>query len=437
MRSSFYNFYFNIQGRNIIYNSLNSTIIEVDSDLHLALKCDKFDTEKYSEAVLNQLSELGLIVKDTIDECNIYFEKFQDFRDKGILYIQLFLATSCNLNCNYCYLETPLKSGMIIKKNALDSFIRWVREETSKAEIHKCYMEFYGGEPLLARRSLPWLFKELDYISKENLVEFSYSLITNGTLLDERLIKLLISHSTYLQITLDGLKGSHDIRRVMKNGEGSFNLILNNIQNILRLGGNDLLKVRMNIDNENWNEIPSLADLCHSLGIKNFEVGWVYFNSPISPEYCKQISEERFENLMIDLYKILEPYGYAPTIDDFTILTTCMLHRYHGYVISPELNVFKCDELVDLEQFKVGYINKEGKLILDPYAYAILTNRNPANFPECTKCRCLPVCGSGCAVKAWHSKGSIHSSFCETNEEKLRIRVENYLTAMEFKSDNS
>lgn len=60
-------------------------------------------------------------------------------------------------------------------------------------------------------------------------------------------------------VTLDGGKATHDRRRVLANGEPTFDIILKNIQNCLE--HNIPIRIRMNIDRENLNESIELKNL--------------------------------------------------------------------------------------------------------------------------------------------------------------------------------
>ena len=344
---------------------------------------------------------------------------------------EIFFAFSCNLTCKYCYQRAPQKNGVMSISN-FHRFTNWISNELFTGQYSQCSIEIYGGEPLLAKRLIKILFDELALTLKKTNIPIDYDIVTNGTLLDDEIIKLFIINDVYMQITIDGDRETHNQRRAYRNGKGSYDKIISNISSIIKQGGNDLLKVRMNVDTKNFTQISNVASKLHSINVKNFELGWVNFLSPISPDYSHSINSSDFENLMIEIYNVLKPFGYAPTIDNFSVITTCMFHRFHGFTITPELDVFKCDELMDFKKYKLGFIDENSLLVIDKVRYDQFLSRKPSNFHECVNCRLLPVCGCGCAVQALRSKGELHQNYCETTYKKIETRIKNFILVSEI-----
>lgn len=140
------------------------------------------------------------------------------------------VTQQCNLRCKYCaysgnyYNRTHTSERMSFEmaKKAIDFYL----ERSDKAE--KLCLSFYGGEPLL---EFVLIQKCVDYITKckgDQLV--LYPITTNGTLLDQEKIEFLVKHDVSLMISLDGAKESHDANRQFLNGQGSFDLIMNNLK---------------------------------------------------------------------------------------------------------------------------------------------------------------------------------------------------------------
>jgi uncharacterized protein len=154
------------------------------------------------------------------------------FENAGIKQIIIDLTNRCNMRCKYCifsgkykYVRTHRNNEMPeeIAKKAVDHFTK----NCSKTEPP--FVTFYGGEPFLNFK----LFKIIvDYV-KSNGSNFHFSLTTNGTLLnDEKICSYLIENDISLNISLDGPKYVHDENRVMINGNGSFNQIIENLRRI-------------------------------------------------------------------------------------------------------------------------------------------------------------------------------------------------------------
>lgn len=100
-----------------------------------------------------------------------------------------------------------------------------------------------------------------------NNIKFISSMVTNGYLLSrENAIILKEIGVKRVQITLDGSKESHDKRRILLNGEGSFNKIIDNIKNCY-----DLLdiNIRVNLDKRNSNEYIEVLEELEKANLKN------------------------------------------------------------------------------------------------------------------------------------------------------------------------
>jgi len=80
----------------------------------------------------------------------------------------------------------------------------------------------------------------------------------------------------------------------------------------------------------------------------------------------------------------------------------------------------------------IGHVNNAGEMILDRAICDKFISRNPTDFTECPSCRYLPQCGSGCAIKSLHSKGHLHSNYCEVSSESVFRKVNNYINAAHF-----
>lgn len=113
-------------------------------------------------------------------------------------YVNLFITSSCNLRCSYCYVA--LNQGRL-KEPTLAELCRWVDELHAMGTRYLCLL---GGEPLV-RADLPQL---IDYIlAKDMLV----SLNTNGTIGGRHLDALKKVHR--IAVSLEGDEATHDADR--------------------------------------------------------------------------------------------------------------------------------------------------------------------------------------------------------------------------------
>ena len=117
-----------------------------------------------------------------------------------------FLVTSnCNLQCKYCFQEKEpdLHQRKKTTKNVIDALVRYCKEN----QITN--ISLFGGEPLL--------YYDLFYYSvtqlKKIIPSIQIGLITNGTLIDKKILEFIQDNNITIALSLDGDKETHDMMR--------------------------------------------------------------------------------------------------------------------------------------------------------------------------------------------------------------------------------
>jgi len=83
--------------------------------------------------------------------------------------------------------------------------------------------------------------------------------VTNGTILTRRCLNMLQNVNVdYIQITLDGIKDTHDKRRIKLNGEGTFERIVGNITTLVKRSFQ--VVIRINVDKRNEDSCIKLIE---------------------------------------------------------------------------------------------------------------------------------------------------------------------------------
>jgi len=96
------------------------------------------------------------------------------------------------------------------------------------ADANAIDVSFYGGEPLL---NPDLITKCMDYTLKKaegKLVSFHVT--TNGSLLTDEIIEALLKSNSKITVSLDGPKEIQDKNRKTICGEGTFDLVFDNIK---------------------------------------------------------------------------------------------------------------------------------------------------------------------------------------------------------------
>lgn len=131
------------------------------------------------------------------------------------------MTEDCNFKCSYCYQKKEKNYIDIFTiKNAVDFFMPYFTEE--------CYINFYGGEPLLAFDQIKEAVKYIRDKRKGQKRKFKYSITTNGSLINDEIIKFLNQNRFSILLSFDGL--AQDISRK----KGSLRQIVLNTEKLLK-----------------------------------------------------------------------------------------------------------------------------------------------------------------------------------------------------------
>lgn len=137
--------------------------------------------------------------------------------------LRVLLSDYCNFNCRYC----KVQSNICHKKessniNQLEEKFKYFLNKAQELPI----IEFSGGEPLLEAKSLIHLTE----LAKNIRDDLTIVVSTNGTLLNEDLVRCFKDLDIRLLISLDGFENTHNTHRYFHNGKGTFNQVMKGIE---------------------------------------------------------------------------------------------------------------------------------------------------------------------------------------------------------------
>lgn len=118
------------------------------------------------------------------------------------------LSEKCNLNCTYCNINKNSKSALD-PQNFINEYYRLTTNPNVRVNV-----DFYGGEPLFHLNSIK---KILGEIGKDKNITFF--LPTNGLLLTEEIVEILVKYKVNVSLSFDGLW--QDKNRPLLNGRGT------------------------------------------------------------------------------------------------------------------------------------------------------------------------------------------------------------------------
>lgn len=165
-----------------------------------------------------------------ITQKNIDVEEY--LANNGFGQLTLIVDEMCNMRCKYCVysgeynnnrLHNYKKMTFETAKKAIDYYIVKSAEALKVNHNLRPVIGFYGGEPLL---NFELIKKCIKYIEGKNLkFKFMYTLTTNLTLLNEKMLKFLVKNEVYMCISLNGGEKENDRLRVFSDGRGTYSKI--------------------------------------------------------------------------------------------------------------------------------------------------------------------------------------------------------------------
>lgn len=362
-------------------------------------------------------SRAGVIIEDTVDELR-YFSYFNN-RNKyfsEVLSSTIILTWSCNFSCVYCYEGAGEKNETMDHEHALQ-YIKFMKNEAKSRRSKSMYIVLFGGEPLVNIKEGLFILDELHSYCTQNSISFSCGIITNGTLLNNYVLQQLSKHNcNMVQITLDGMPEAHNSRRPYKNGNPSFNDVIDSIKKVLAYPKINAV-IRINIDKTNINDTDTLLKYLgkygESLTCASIDFGIVRSSTSACSSYAGNcFADSEISDVLEHLWNELQVNGFACTPRPMQRWMFCGLYSDSQFTVTPDCSVYKCWEHAGFEQHRVGTIDSEGNLINKTYAFYDWMTRDPLENHECRECVYLPVCGGGCGSVSYNQSKTYHAPGC-------------------------
>ncbi len=173
--------------------------------------------------------------------------------------LQWHITDRCNLACKHCYQDTEVSHCHWNElKIILDKFCRFIHRWRTQAERPvKAHITLTGGEPLVHES-----FWDILNEFKTRQRQFTFSLLTNGTLIDLGIAeKLAYFGPTYVQVSMDGNRETHEALR----GRGAFDQALKGIKNLLKYQLRTTISFTAH--RQNYHEFAAVAKIGRKLGV--------------------------------------------------------------------------------------------------------------------------------------------------------------------------
>ena len=388
-RPSKYNTYSNISGDFYIFNTLYGCLFQVEENIFSMMKGG--DIADIANCAKRVFLEYGVICSDAEEEkkiSEIYFKRnlLSYVSAQTILELTLCPTLGCNFTCSYCF-ENSQDDMSVMDNHVFDGIKKFVSDH----DFSELSITWYGGEPLI-------YFDKLYNMSKYFMEKYrtSFYLVTNGYLISRHAKEIIEISPKYIQITLDGVKDTHDARRKLKSGQGTFNVIMQGILELLNCGYTGAINIRVNIDSSNIDRYGELEEYIKS-AFGNFD------NVFLNPGVVDTVCNCEFDSCVTTPKDWIE-FSNAHTECSIAYekrYNMCTATSINSYVIGPHGEIYKCWEDVGKESMIVGDVFSSPYIKNLGLASLYMYYGDPINSDECLNCHLLPVCGGGCANRRY------------------------------------
>ena len=414
-------------------------LLSGNADILDKSKAGEFITGIFTDQ--NELTEKGYLV-DQKEEKILFNKKYLEFidnREKDEIQIFFVPWYSCNFSCPYCYQDTYENIVDLPKQELINSFFEYISVEFKN---RRKYVTIFGGEPLLNGPRHKNIIQSI--IKESNKRNIDLAIVTNGYYLTEYINILKEGKIREIQVTLDGTKDIHDKRRILKNGDPTFDNIVKGIDSALDKGFN--INLRVVIDKENIDNLPELAQFA-------INRNWTknkFFKTQLGRNYelhvCQPNSKMLFTRVELyqSIYKLLlenpniiEFHKPAFSISrflfengelPFPLFDSCpgckteWAFDYSGKIYSCTATVGKKGE--ELGTFFPS-ITRNIEIIEK------WQERDVLSIDECKDCTNQLACGGGCASVAKNLSGELLSPDCRPVKELLELGISYYFEKLQ------
>jgi uncharacterized protein len=318
--------------------------------------------------------------------------------------LSLAIAQKCNLGCTYCYAQQGAFGGeaknmpLATANEAVDLLL------AQAGEGGKATLAFLGGEPLVNRSVVQAVTQRAAELAGRRGIALSFSITTNGTLLNQADAAFFETHGFAVTVSLDGPRETHDRLRPYKSGAGSFDRIMRNLQPLLARQRRMQVSARVTVTPGNLDLRRTLDDFI-AAGFRS--VGF----SPVLSAPDAGSGELRGEDLarmlegMIDCGRAFEQKLIAGERYPFENMVNAMREIHRGthrpypcgagagyFGVSADGELAACHRFVGDPEGAMGNLAAVDRDRQSRW----LAERHVHRQAPCTQCWARYLCGGGC-----------------------------------------
>ena len=426
--------------------------------------CEKISAGKFSElslAILERMLLRGHLTRkseaEEIADMKLLARMHKKVYSGYSIGLIIMSTYDCNFRCPYCFEQHRLNKGkdwlsQTISDEMIEAVFSALKNYKDRGfDVDHC--TFYGGEPLL-EKNLPVVRKIAEHCRELNL---NMSAITNGYDLEAYREFFEEFKFDMLQISVDGVGSVNDRRRVHKDGVGTYEKILANVELALELGIR--VSLRVNVGTENIHGMKDLIDDLKARGFidkekeraaeekslretdpkaKTKRGKFSYYFKAITNDFKHEKATIREKDILDELIKCgfntEEAFDRESQYSVAGNLRTLFKKKNFGdfaptycgsersmIVVDPFGKLFSCWDFVGKDDKAVGFTNIKTGRFLWGFDKAKWKTRTVDIMEKCKTCPYCFICRGGCASRADYNTGNCFREDCGESKEIFNL----------------
>ena len=374
----------------LYYNLVNDTLLKLQADKNEGcIKCLENPNDSTS-IYWSKLYSDKFIIDDNFDELKETQSRHWKTVNSGDqLDLTVICTFDCNSDCIYCYQKNLTFQCLEMSETDFDGLCTFL----SKASQQYIHINWYGGEPLLAKEKILRLCAELD---KDKKHTYSYSVSTNGSIYDEKFFRMMERYGmTNVTVSVVGIGEEHNQLRPSDIYTSD-----SVMRNIILMTRHTNVIVNLNLCKSNIEQISEVFE-----ALSGYRYSSLSFTFSRIVSYTHKPCEEIVLDVDTYMKHVIALSNWALDhrfrISDMSCFQNfgvfCGVYAKHNYVVGPGLYVYQCDRFYNPKDAFAQIVN--GTLTYNQYN-AVSNEKeyyiDPYQIEECRNCKILPYCNGGC-----------------------------------------
>jgi uncharacterized protein len=338
---------------------------------------------------------------------------------EGLQHLDLFVTEQCNLACAYCFAAGDSRPNP--SEAHCQAALDWLVSQGPRS-VH---VTLWGGEPLirlpLLRRLVRYGREKADALGKR----ITWSMPTNGTLLDGSTLNWLRKEKISIFLSLDG-EAAAQAGRPLSSGQSSHGLAQRGLRRTLKAVGPEGTRVRLTVTPANVTSLERNVAYFWDQGVGELLV-YPALDQPWSDEALQlfQKAQERLADLLVARLcggAALPPPQLKPwqgllarlaqgTPRNRKVLRDCGAGRrlvalgVDGHLYPCHRFVFYARQHMARQDLRLGRPGQSMRSLPDLVDLTLADLRG--DLP-CLDCPCFDLCSFGCSAINYHTTGAFH-----------------------------